>query len=150
MRLRDLLDETTVKVGLESVDKEECFEELIDVLVQAGRIQDRAGALQAILKREEDGSTGIGSGVGVPHGKHNSIPELCAALGTSQEGIEFDAIDGDPVYVVFLLLARTDQPGHHVQALAEIGRLVGTPGVCRRLKEAESAQDVLDILDAEE
>lgn len=150
MRLRDLLDASVVKVGLESVDKEECFEELVDVLVRAGRVPDREGALAAVRRREEQGTTGIGQGVAIPHGKHPSIPRLTAALGMSSRGIEFDSIDREPVRVVFLLLARVDDPGPHVRALAEIARLVQTPGFYRRLVEASSSEQVLEILDAEE
>jgi len=150
MRLRDLLDESVVKVGLESLDKEECFEEMIDILVKAGRIADRAGALSAVRQRESQGTTGIGQGVAIPHGKHASVPTLTAALGISTRGIEFDSIDGEKVRLVFMLLARIDDPGPHVRALAEIARLVQTPGFYRKLTEAKSAHDILDILDAEE
>ena len=83
MRLRDLIDESVVKVGLESLDKEEVFEEMIDLLVRAGRLKDRAGALEAVRLRESQGTTGIGQGVAIPHGKHESIPSLTAAKGTS-------------------------------------------------------------------
>jgi len=150
MRLRDLLDESVVKTGLESRDKEESFEEMIDLLVRAGRLTDRAGALEAVRLRESQGTTGIGQGVGIPHGKHASVPTLTAALGVSKRGIEFDAIDGQAVHVVFMLLARVDDPGPHVRALAEIARLVQTPGLYRRLTEARSAVQILDILDSEE
>jgi fructose PTS system EIIBC or EIIC component len=150
MRLRDLLDESVVKIGLKSVDKEESFEEMIDLLVRAGRLTDRAGALEAVRQRESQGTTGIGQGVGIPHGKHASIPTLTAALGISPRGVEFDAIDGQRVHLVFLLLARLDDPGPHVRALAEIARLVQTPGLYRRLTEAKSVPQILDILDSEE
>ncbi len=150
MRLRDLLDESVVKTGLESLDKEECFEELVDLLVRAGRLDDRAGALQAVEDREAKGTTGIGGGVAIPHAKHASVQHLVAALGTSREGIEFDATDGEPVTVVFLLLAPVDDPGPHVRALAEIARLIQTPGFCRKATEAAKPADVLDLLEAEE
>ena len=150
MRVRDLIDEAAVKVGLESLDKEECFEEMIDLLVRADRIPDRAGALEAIRQREAQGTTGIGQGVAIPHGKHPSISSLTAALGTSADGLEFDAVDGDPVHVVFLLLAPVNDPGPHIRALAEIARLVQTPGFYRKLTEAKTAAEVLDVLDAEE
>lgn len=150
MRLRDLIDEAAVKVGLESLDKEECFEEMIDLLARADRIPDRAGALEAIRQREAQGTTGIGQGVAIPHGKHASISSLTAALGTSADGLEFDAVDGDPVHVVFLLLAPVNDPGPHVRALAEIARLVQTPGFYRKLTEAKTAAEALDVLDAEE
>jgi mannitol/fructose-specific phosphotransferase system IIA component (Ntr-type) len=150
MRLRDLLDESVVKVGLKSRDKEQCFEEMIDLLVAAGRIADRAGALAAVRQRESQGTTGIGQAVGIPHGKHASIPTLTAALGISDKGIEFESIDGEKVRLVFMLLARVDDPGPHVRALAEIARLVQTPGFFRKLTEARTPRDVLEVLDAEE
>jgi PTS system fructose-specific IIA component/PTS system nitrogen regulatory IIA component len=150
MRLRDLLDESVIKVGLKSRDKEQCFEEMIDLLVEAGRISDRAGALAAVRQREAQGTTGIGMAVGIPHGKHASIPTLTAALGISEKGIEFESIDGEKVRLVFMLLARVDDPGPHVRALAEIARLVQTPGFFRKLMDAKTPKDVLDVLDAEE
>ncbi len=150
MRLRDLLDEAAVKTGLESVDKEECFEEMVDILVRAGRVVDRDATLRAILDREELSTTGIGEGVAVPHGKHESIPELIAAFGTSRDGIEFDSVDGEPVHMVILLLASKDNPGPHVQALAEISRLVRIPGFYRKAVEANTPAELLDILDTEE
>ena len=150
MRLRDLLDETAVKIGLESVDKEECFEEMIDILVRAGRISDRADALKAIRDREAQATTGIGKGVAIPHGKLSSITTLTAALGISRDGIEFDSADGEPVHLVVLLLADVNQPGPHLLALAEISRLVEIPGFYRKSVEANTLAELLDIIDAEE
>ena len=150
MRIRDILDESVVRVPLESSEKEECFEEMVDLLVRAGQVQDRAGALQAIRNREAQGSTGIGHGIGVPHAKHASMQKLTIALGVSPDGIEFEAIDDKPVHVVFLLLARVSEPGAHVQALAQIVRLVQTPGFCRALIAATTPAQVLALIDQEE
>jgi mannitol/fructose-specific phosphotransferase system IIA component (Ntr-type) len=150
MGLRDLLDESVVKIGLKSRDKEQCFEEMVDLLVAAGRIKDRAAALAAIRWREAQGTTGIGQAVGIPHGKDPSIPTLIAALGISEKGIEFESIDGERVKVVFMLLARKDDPGPHVRVLAEIARLAQMPGFFRKLMEAKTPKEILDILDAEE
>lgn len=150
MRLRDLLDEASVKVGLEAADKEECIEELVDVLVRAGRIADRAGALKTLQTREAMATTGIGKGVALPHGKHESIPELMAACGTSREGIEFDAIDGEPVHLVVLLLAAHDQTGPHLRAMVEIARLVQIPGFYRKAIEARTPAELLNLIEAEE
>jgi mannitol/fructose-specific phosphotransferase system IIA component (Ntr-type) len=88
--------------------------------------------------------------VAVPHGKLESITELTAALGTSTDGIEFDSVDGKPVHLVVLLLASTDNPGPHILALAEISRLVRTPGFFRKAIEAKTPIEFLDMLDAEE
>ena len=148
MRLRDLLDEAAVKIGLESVDKEECFEEMIDILVRAGRVSDRTATLRTIQNREDLATTGIGEGVAVPHGKLDSISELTAALGTSADGIEFDSVDGKPVRLVVLLLASTSNPGPHILALAEISRLVRTPGFLRKAIEAKTPIELLEILES--
>jgi len=150
MRIRDLLDESVVKVGLESIDKEECFEEMIDLLVRAGRITDRRGALEAIVRREDQYTTGIGKGIAVPHGKHPSIVGLAAVLGVSRAGIDFDAADNAPVHLVFMLLAKNNDPGPHIQALAEISRLLLVPGFYRQVTEAQTAQEILEIINAEE
>jgi mannitol/fructose-specific phosphotransferase system IIA component (Ntr-type) len=139
-----------VKLELESFDKEECFEELIDLLVRGGCITDRAAALEAILQREAQGTTGIGKGIAIPHGKHPSVNGLVAALGLSNEGIEFDAIDGEPVHLVFMLLSTNNDPGPHIQALAEISRLLLIPGFYRKITEARTAREILDIIESEE
>jgi mannitol/fructose-specific phosphotransferase system IIA component (Ntr-type) len=150
MKLIDLLDERVVKVGVEAEDKEELFAEMIESLVRAGRVEDRDRALNAILAREEMATTGIGSGVAVPHGKEHSIKSLSAALGISKKGIEYDATDGEPVYLVFLVLAEANNPGPHVQCLGEIARLLQIPGLNERLRAAKTAREALDIIRAEE
>lgn len=150
MRLCDLLDCATVKVDLASSDKEEAIEELLDLLVRADRVDDREGVFDAVMAREAQQTTGIGSGIGVPHAKHESIQTLTAAMGISRDGIEFDSVDGKPVKVVFLILARVDDPGPHIQALAEIARLLQVPGLFRKLVEAESEDELLSVIAAEE
>ena len=150
MRLRDMLDESTVKVGLESLDKEECIEELTDVLVLAGRVSDRARVLSAVRTREAEGSTGIGKGVAVPHGKCAGLSGTVLAVGISKHGIEFDSADGKPVKIVFLIAASASEPGKHLQMLAEVVRLIRVPGLCDKLAAATTPKMVLDLLDAEE
>jgi fructose PTS system EIIBC or EIIC component len=150
MRLRDLLDESTVKVPLESVDKEECLEEMVDMLVRAGRIVDRQDALRALLHREAQATTGIGKGIALPHGKLQSVSDLVVALGTSREGIEFDSADGQPVHIVALLLASAAATGSHLRALVEIARLVEVPGFFRKALDCKSTSELLDLIDSEE
>ena len=150
MRLRDLLDEATVKVPLESVDKEECLEEMVDLLVRGGRIVDRQSALRTLLQREAQATTGIGKGIALPHGKLETVPELVVALGTSREGIEFDSVDGELVHIVVLLLANAAATGVHLRALVEIARLVEVPGFFRKALECRTASELLDLIDSEE
>lgn len=150
MRLADILSEDVVKVGLESREKDEAFAELVELLVRAGKVTDRAAALKAVESREVMGTTGIGRGVAIPHGKDHSITGLTAALGISRNGIEYDAMDNQPVYVVFLVLAQASNPGPHVQCLAEIARLLQLPGFYRRVLEAQTPREVIEAIRAEE
>ncbi len=150
MRLRDMLDESTVKVGLESLDKEECIEEMTDVLVRAGRVADRAQVLSAVRTREAEGSTGIGKGVAVPHGKCAGLAGTVLAVGISKNGIEFDSADGRPVKIVFLIAASASEPGKHLQMLAEVVRLIRVPDLCDKLVASTTPKMVLDLLDSEE
>ena len=146
MGLLNILSEDAIKVDLESEDKEEAFEELIDVLVRTGCVKNRRTALEALWKRESQASTGIGLGVGIPHCKTDAVDELVATLGISREGIEFDAIDHEPVYLVFLILAPENTSGPHVRALAQIAVWAEVPGLFSRLRKADSPSEVLEYL----
>ena len=150
MRLCELLDGATVKIDMAAGEKEEAIEELVDALVRAGRIPDRQAAINAVLSREQEQTTGIGGGIAVPHAKEASITKLTAALGISKAGIEFDAVDDKPVNVVFLILARVDDPGPHIRALAEIARLLQIPGFFRKIVDCQSTQELLSVISAEE
>ncbi|MFW6163730.1 MAG: PTS sugar transporter subunit IIA [Planctomycetota bacterium] len=150
MKLSELLDERVIKVGLESTEKEEAFNELIEVLVRAGRVSDRQAALEAILSREAMATTGIGNGIAVPHGKSTSVKTLTAALGITRDGIDYDATDGEPVYVIFLVLAEVNNPGPHVQCLGEIARLLMVPGFTDRLRRVQGPDEALELIRAEE
>ncbi len=150
MKLCELLDSTTIKIDLAAQSKPAAIEELLDLLVLAGRLTDRAGALEAVLKREALQTTGIGHGVAVPHAKHASVTALTAALGISRSGLDFDAVDHQPVQVVFLLLAKINDPGPHIRALAEISRLLQVPGFQEKLIAAPSPADLLAVIAAQE
>jgi fructose-specific phosphotransferase system IIA component len=143
MKLMDLLTADCVKVNLEAEDKEEAIAELVEQLVRAGRIPDRGAAIRCIFARENRQSTGIGHGVAIPHGKDATVPRLTVAVGTSGAGIEFDSLDDEPVHLVFVVLAEENNPGPHIQALAEIARLLQDNDVYARLRSATEAQDVL-------
>ena len=150
MKLCELLDVATVLPEMTSTDKTEAVEELVDLLVRAGRVDDRQGVIEAVMAREAQQTTGIGSGVGVPHAKHATIKKLTAALGVSRSGVEFDSVDDKPVQVVFLILARLNDPGPHIQALAEIARLLQIPGFYRKLVAAKTPAELLAAIAAEE
>jgi len=150
MKISELLNERLVKIGLVGTEKEEVFEELIDLLLRERLIGERRAALASIMDREQKQSTGIGRGVAIPHGKSTTVKQLCAALGISKQGIEYDSLDGEPVQVVFLLLAEENKPGPHVMALAQIATLFKVPGFIERLIASKTPKELYDVIIAEE
>jgi len=146
MILLSLLNESAIKVNLESEDKEELFEELVSLLVKAHKIGDRSKILECLWERERKGSTGIGKGVAVPHCKTDAVGGLVAVLGISKEGIEYESLDGEPVHIVFLMVAKEGETGSHIEALSDIAALVETPGFCRKMNEVSDAKQALDLL----
>jgi len=138
-----LLNESLVKVDLESADKEELFEEMVDMLARAGKIEDRKPILKAIREREAKMTTGIGKGVAIPHAKTDAIEGVVACVGTGKDGIEYEAIDGEPVHLVFMLVSAETSPELNVQTLASIARLMGLPRAYSRLCAAKSPTELL-------
>lgn len=146
MTLTDLIVEDVIKVPLAATHKNDAIEELLDVLVDAGKVLDRSRAFQALLERESQGSTGLERGVAVPHAKTTAVASLAVAIGISPQGVDFQAADGDPSHVLFLMLAPPDQSGPHIQALAEIARLSRSSAFLRVLSNARSASEVVELI----
>ncbi|MGA2070184.1 MAG: PTS sugar transporter subunit IIA [Sedimentisphaerales bacterium] len=111
---------------------------------------DKDVALQAVLSREQVRSTGIGSGIAIPHGKCNAVRELVIALGIAAQPVEFDSVDGKPVNIIILLLSPVDQTGPHIQALARISRLMLDESFRNKLQKAASANQVCEFFTAKE
>jgi mannitol/fructose-specific phosphotransferase system IIA component (Ntr-type) len=146
MDLATLITPNVTKVPLEAFDKEEAIAELVEVLVRARKVSDRDGLLTALYEREDKGSTGIGGGVAIPHAKQAEISGVVMAAGVSRDGIEFDAADGELVYVVFLVLAEVHNPGPNVEVLAEIGHMMQVPGVYERMVAAKDAAGLCGVI----
>ena len=108
---------------------------------------EREGIIAAILKREELGSTGIGRGVAVPHTKHPSADRLVATIAISKEGVEFASLDGEAVHILFLLVSPHERPGDHLRALENISRHLRNDNFCSFLRQAKSAQSVIELLE---
>ena len=150
MKISDLLTTSLIKVGIESDEKEELFEEMVQLFVGSNLIQDRDAALQALFEREAKMSTGIAKWLALPHGKLEEAQGLLMAIGTSKRGIEYDSLDGEPVYVVLVVFAEVGNPGPHIEALAEISRLFSIPGFIDKIREAETPEGILTLIRGEE
>lgn len=126
MNIMGFLDDRAVTTNVKAQNKDDVIRELAELLVRAGSIKEKDvhKLIQILLKREALGSTGIGQGVAIPHGKSDCVTKLVAAFGVSRSGVNFDSLDGEPVHLFFLLVAPEDSAGPHLKALARISRLL--------------------------
>ena len=122
--ITDFLKEDCIVINMKSREKKGALSELLKLLETNNYIKDSNEILEAILEREKLGSTGIGQGIAVPHTKTDQIENLVGAVGISNSGISFDSLDGEPVNVIFLIIAPTKSIGLHLKALAKIARLL--------------------------
>jgi nitrogen PTS system EIIA component len=124
MNMKEALRESCVIADLKGNTKAEVLTELVSSFEQNGLISDVKKAVDVVLEREKLGSTGIGDGIAIPHGKMKGIDGILCAFGRSKGGVDFDAVDGKPVHIVFLLLAPEDSAGLHIQMLSRISRIL--------------------------
>ena len=149
MKLLDLVVHDAIITDLESTNRDDALGELVDALVKAGTVSPdlRDEYLAEIIEREERGSTGFGHGVAVPHVKHTAITKMVAAVGISARGVEFHALDRQPVYSVVLLLSPKDEADRHIDAMQAIFDALGRDTFRRFLRQANSVDDVLVLLE---
>jgi fructose-specific phosphotransferase system IIA component len=150
MNLTQILSPNCIKVPLESRDKISAIKELVDLLGFNNLLSNKDVVLNAVLIREKTRSTGIGSGIAIPHGKCNAVKELVMSIGIAGEPIDFESIDGKPVKIIILLASPIDQTGPHIQALAKISRLMLDELFKEKLEKSTSPQDVYKLLSEKE
>lgn len=150
MILTQILQPACIKAPLASKNKEDAIEELVNILADHGRLTDRASAYEAVMARELTRSTGIGSGIAIPHGKSSAAKELVMSIGIASEPIEFDSIDKKPVSIILLLVSPPDQTGPHIQALARISRLMLDAQFKAQLEKAATPEEVYDLINSKE
>ncbi|MFC1646061.1 PTS sugar transporter subunit IIA [Candidatus Omnitrophota bacterium] len=152
MKIFDFLNKKAIKANLAATSKADTVKELVDLLVAAGEItkRDRSKLIEALMARESLGSTAIGHNVGIPHAKSDCVKRLVAALGLSQKGVDFDSLDGEPVYIFFLLIAPQDSAGPHLKALARISRLTKDKYFRDSLRQAKDEKTILKIISQED
>ena len=146
MALIDMIVEKVIKVPLESKDKPDVLRELVQILKDAGEINDADSILKAVQEREDKQSTGLTDGIAVPHAKTGAVSKLKLAIGIAPERIDFDSMDKQPAKLIFLLLAPPGMSGPHVEALAEIAKLARSKSLCNALCSAANAQEVVQLL----
>ena len=152
MNIMEFLSERAVATDVKAQDKEDVIRELVELLVRAGSIKEKdvSKLVQILLKRESLGSTGIGQGVAIPHGKSDCVKDLVAAFGVSHTGVNFDSLDGEPVHLFFLLVAPEDSAGPHLKALARISRLLKDKHFRDSLEAAKDEKLLVKIIREED
>ena len=138
MNLNTVLTLETVNLHLKGTSKEEIIDELLDMLVQAGKVKDKAVARACVLDRERKMSTGMKHGIAIPHGKTDSVSDLVACIGISDHPVDFDSLDQEPCRIFIMTLSPIDKTGPHLQFLAEVSLLC---------KSAEKRQEILNTTD---
>ncbi len=149
MKLSEIINEYEITVHLEAEDKLEAIEELVDLLISEHEVslRDRDTVLQVVFSREASVSTGVGGGVALPHGTVDCIDEIVGAVGISKKGIEFDAIDGEAVYIVLLLLVPKAKITKHIKTLANIARIFNDESVRKKIRAAKSPELIFQIIE---
>jgi len=146
MKLSEILQPESIIANLNAHDKKGVLEELSGVITDQEPSLNRGYLLQILLERERLGSTGIGEGVALPHGKVNKLDRLLVSFGRSPEGLSFDSIDDQPAYLFFLLVAPENSAGAHLQALAKISRVLKDSTFRQRLMDAKSKGEIYRII----
>lgn len=148
MKLLDIVVQDAILPKLKATERDAAITEMIDAMVAAGSLSAelRDEFIKSIIKREKRGSTGFGHGVAVPHVKHEAISDMAVAIAVSQPGVEFNALDRQPVYCIFLLLSPEDRPEDHLDAMEAIFGNLSQETFRRFLKQASTVEDVVTLL----
>ena len=146
MKITDLLRKEYIIETLRAQGKAAVLEEIAMQLDRGTEKITDQEMVKVLLDREKLGSTGIGDGIAIPHGKLNGLKEMVVFFGRSREGIEFAAMDGKPVYLFFMLLAPENSTGQHLKVLARISRMLKDAAFRKKLLEADSVEQIYQII----
>jgi len=146
MNLKTVLTKDTISLHLKGTTKQEIIQELLDLLVKSGKIKNREAAEAAIMDREHKMSTGMKHGIAIPHGKTQTIHDLVACIGISDQPVDFDSLDHEPCRIFIMTLSPIDKTGPHLQFLAEISLLFKSSEKRAEILASTSSEQVLKIL----
>ena len=142
MKLSEIIAESDIIPDLRAKDKREVLEELTEVIVDHEPALDKSALIKVLLERERLGSTGIGDGVAIPHGKFKGVRQPMISFGRSRKGLDFDSMDGEPTYLFFLLVAPEHSASIHLKALAKIAKILKNHSFRKILMEAPNKKEL--------
>lgn len=148
MIILDHLNADAISMKLNGKTKKSVLQELTDILINCGDVEskDKDNIVDVLLEREKVGSTGIGHGVAIPHGKYKELKEVVIAAGYSKQGVPFDSADGEPVHLFFLLLTSPEKGQTHLKVLARLSRFLKDRIFVSKLSKAENAEEFYEII----
>ncbi|HPH54473.1 MAG TPA: PTS sugar transporter subunit IIA [Smithella sp.] len=146
MQLNQIFKMEFINAGLEAKNKDEVLAELVNVIIEGGLKLNSSSIIDILKQRENLGSTGIGEGVAIPHGKISNLNDIVVAFGRSEKGIAYDSLDGKPVHLFFLLLAPENSAGQHLKILAKISKMLKDVYFRNKLIAAKSRDELYQII----
>jgi fructose-specific phosphotransferase system IIA component len=146
MRLSEILKPENIKIPLEAKTKNEAIAELVSLLAANGEVKEPKKVLDSVLDREATRTTGIGNGLAIPHGKCSGTKDLVMAIGKAAVPIDFQAIDGRPVSIIWMLASPPDKTGPHIHALARISRLMTIDKFRHAMMQVKTPQEAFDLI----
>lgn len=144
--LEQVFSPKSIILDLESTEKDELFEEMVEAIVSVQPTIDRAQALAALREREAKMSTGIMHDIAVPHGNCMTVKSTVGAIGISRKGIEYDSLDKAPVHLVFMMLSNPSETEEHLEVLKVLAAVLQNPEFAKDITEKQSAQEVYELL----
>jgi fructose-specific phosphotransferase system IIA component len=150
MRLTDYMKESVMEADLVAVSRDECIEEMVGLIRDGFGVTRYEELVKSLLERESVVSTGIGDGIAIPHTTSDEVTEAAISVAKVKKGLEFNAIDGRPVYLIFLIIGSDSQPNLHLRILARLARLVKHPSFVKNLKKAKNADEMMRAIKDEE
>ena len=152
MKITEFLGRDALTNDLQATTKTEVIQELVEILIESKAIEKKYKnkVIDILLAREALGSTAIGQGIAIPHGKSDCTDTLVAALGISKKGVNFDSLDGEPAHIFFLLVAPADSAGPHLKALARVSRLLKDKFFRDSLKNTKTCKEMLELISRED
>ncbi|HDL2270830.1 TPA: fructose PTS transporter subunit IIA, partial [Enterococcus faecium] len=150
MNIKDLMVKEAMIMDLQATDKKGAIDEMVQKMFDAGRISDIETYKEGILAREAQTSTGLGDGIAMPHAKNSAVKEATVLFAKSQKGVDYEALDGQPTYLFFMIAAPEGANDTHLQALAALSRLLIDADFVGKLKEANTPEEVQDLFQTAE
>ena len=145
MRIKDILSPESMIMDLKATTKEEAINEMADLEVATGIVNNKEKFVESIWAREKEGTTGIGEGIAMPHARNEYINKARVLFAKSEKGIDYDSLDGQPVHLFFMIAAPAGADNTHLQALAKLSSLLINPDLVAKLKGATKPEEVIDL-----